>query len=109
MVHYVYGGDYMPKRKERDDAIYNKKLKKIGMLFQEKRWAISNGSREAFIDDRRELIFNGEDWISLRYLINIETGKNLPSVEMLLKLSIALETDPVELFESIYEILYDRS
>ena len=99
----------MPKRKERNDIIYNKKLKKIGMLFQEKRWAISNKSRETFIDDRRELIFNGEDWISLRYLINIETGKNLPSVEMLLKLSIALETDPVELFESIYEILYDRT
>ncbi len=99
----------MPKRKEQDDLIYNRKLKKIGMLFQEKRWGISNKSREAFIDDRRELIFNGEDWISQRYLINIETGKNLPSVEMLLKLSIALETDPVELFGSIYKILYDRA
>ncbi|MGN0633428.1 MAG: helix-turn-helix domain-containing protein [Oscillospiraceae bacterium] len=46
--------------------------------------------------------------MSLRYLINIETGKNLPSIEMLIKLSIALETDPVEMFESIYKILYDK-
>ena len=31
-----------------------------------------------------------------------------PSIEMLIKLAIAYETDPVELFESIYEILYDK-
>lgn len=111
MVHYVIEVIKMPKRIERDKE-YNDKLRKIGMLFQEKRWSISNGSRESFIEDRNELIFNtvdeNADWISLRYLINIETGKNLPSIEMLIKLSIALEVDPVELFNDIYKILYDK-
>lgn len=97
----------MPKRKERDNKDYNNKLKKIGMLFQEKRWSISNESRESFINDRSDMLFGSNEWISLRYLINIETGKNLPSLEMLIKLSIALETDPVELFENVYKILYD--
>ena len=82
------------------------------MLFQEKRWSISTGSKESFIEDRNEMLFSdndeNKDWISLRYLNNIETGKNLPSIEMLIKLSIALETDPVEMFENIYNILYDR-
>ena len=63
-------------------------------------------------EDRNELLFNSvnenSDWISLRYLINIETGKNLPSIEMLIKLSIALEVDPVELFDDIYKILYNK-
>ncbi|MCQ2434423.1 MAG: helix-turn-helix domain-containing protein [Oscillospiraceae bacterium] len=111
MVHYVAEVIEMPKRIERDKE-YNDKLRKIGMLFQKKRWSISNGSRESFIEDRNELIFNTDDenadWISLRYLINIETGKNLPSIEMLIKLSIALEVDPVELFNDIYKILYDK-
>ena len=97
----------MPKRIARDKE-YNDKLRKIGMLFQEKRWSISNESRESFIENRNELLFNSvnenSDWISLRYLINIETGKNLPSIEMLIKLSIALEVDPVELFDDIYKI-----
>lgn len=53
-------------------------------------------------------MFGDDDWISLRYLANIESGNNLPSIEMLIKLAIAYETDPVELFESIYEILYDK-
>ena len=94
------------------DKEYNDKLRKIGMLFQEKRWSISNESRESFIENRNELLFNSvnenSDWISLRYLINIETGKNLPSIEMLIKLSIALEVDPVELFDDIYKILYNK-
>lgn len=96
----------MPKRIAQDKE-YNDKLRKIGMLFQEKRWSISNESRESFIENRNELLFNSvnenSDWISLRYLINIETGKNLPSIEMLIKLSIALEVDPVELFDDIYK------
>lgn len=98
----------MPKRKKTADDNYNQKLEKIGQLLREKRHGISNDSQEAFISDRSDLLFGGEDWISLRYLINIEKGKNLPSIEKLIKLSIALETDPVELFESIYIILYDK-
>lgn len=106
MVHYVAEVIEMPKRIAQDKE-YNDKLRKIGMLFQEKRWSISNESRESFIENRNELLFNSvnenSDWISLRYLINIETGKNLPSIEMLIKLSIALEVDPVELFDDIYK------
>lgn len=97
----------MTKRKVSKDNDYNRKLKNIGLLFQEKRWIISNESRKTFIDDRSDHIFDNEEWISLRYLINIETGKNLPSIEMLIKLAIALEVNPVELFESIYKILYN--
>ena len=93
----------MSERKEQND-----KLKQIGILFQEKRCNILNGSRESFINDRNDKIFGGEEWISLRYLINIETGKNLPSLEMLIKLSIAFEIEPVELFDSIYKILYNK-
>ena len=98
---------FMPERKERDNKDYNNKLKQIGILFQEMRGNISKESRESFIYDRSDMLFGGKEWISLRYLINIENGKNLPSIEMLIKLSIALETDPIELFENIYKILYD--
>lgn len=102
----------MPKRMKSNSKQYEDRLKKVGMLFQEKRWSICKGSRESFIEDRNEMLFSNvnenKDWISLRYLNNIETGKNLPSIEMLIKLSIALETDPVEMFENIYNILYDR-
>lgn len=102
----------MPKRIESDNEEYNDKLKKIGKLFKEKRLIISRESRESFIADRSDLFYSNEnadsDWISLRYLCNIETGKNLPSIEMLIKLSVALEIDPVEMFESIYNILYDK-
>lgn len=100
----------MPKRIGRDKD-YNDKLRKIGVLFQQKRYHILNGSRESFIENRNELIFNADentDWISLRYLVNTETGKNLPSIEMLIKLAVALEVDPVDLFEEIYKILSNR-
>lgn len=93
----------MPKRKN-----YDYRMIKIGDLLREKRLAISKESRESFIEERSKTMFGDDDWISLRYLANIESGNNLPSIEMLIKLAIAYETDPVELFESIYEILYDK-
>ena len=93
----------MPKRK-----YYDYRMIKIGDLLREKRLAISKESRKSFIEERSKTMFGDDDWISLRYLANIESGNNLPSIEMLIKLAIAYETDPVELFESIYEILYDK-
>lgn len=102
----------MPTRKKINNKEYNKKLKKIGLLFQEKRLSVSKPkqSRESFIEERNDIVFNSDDasWISTRYLTNIENGNNLPSLEMLIKLSFALETNPVELFESIYNILYEK-
>lgn len=90
----------MPKRK-----YYDYRMIKIGDLLREKRLAISKESRESFIEERSKTMFGDDDWISLRYLANIESGNNLPSIEMLIKLSVAFETDPIELFESIYNIL----
>ena len=94
----------MSERKE----IYKAKCTKVGELFEIKRKIISKGSRESFIAERSDTLFNGNDWISSRYLSSVERGKNLPSIEMLIKLAIALETDPVELFENIYTILSDK-
>ena len=64
---------------------------------------------EKFIEKRSDELFGAEDWISLRYLYNIEHGKNWISIEKLLLLSKALEVDPVDLFVEIVEIcLSDR-
>lgn len=94
----------MSERKE----INNTKYAKVGQLFKVKRKIISKESRENFIAERSDTLFDGNDWISLRYLSSVERGKNLPSIEMLIKLAIALESDPVELFENIYTILSNK-
>lgn len=85
---------------------YNPKLIKIGELLTQKRKALGDDykSRENFITQRSIEVFNGEDWISLRHLLNIETGRNWISIEKLLLLSVALEEDPVDLFEEILNI-----
>ena len=87
-------------------------LIKIGKLIESKRKALGKqyNSREKFIDNRSDELFGSEDWISLRYLYNIERGKNWISIEKLLLLSKALEVDPVDLFAEITAIcLSDRS
>lgn len=58
-------------------------------------------TRRGFIDDRSEKFFGGEEWISEKTLGNYETGQNLPSLENLKKLSVALEVDTLELVEEI--------
>lgn len=91
----------MPEKKE-----YNEKLVKIGKMFVDKRIALGEEykKREEFIDNRSEEIFNGESWISLRHLANIELGKNWISIEKLIVLAYALEEDPVSLFEEVIKI-----
>lgn len=81
-------------------------LIKIGKLIEAKRKALGKqyNSREKFIENRSDEIFGSEDWISLRYLCNIERGKNWISIEKLLLLSRALEVDPVDLFAEIAAI-----
>ena len=86
---------------------YDKKLQKVGNLFAEKRRVITHSSREYFIMERSETIFNYEHWISERHLASIEEGKTLPSIEMLIKLSHAFETDAVDLFAEVLELLQE--
>jgi transcriptional regulator with XRE-family HTH domain len=93
----------MSERKNTDP-----KLQAIGELIKSKRIALGNDfkSRENFIFDRGSL-FNNEEWMSVRYLSNIELGKNLVSIPKLIELAFALEEDPVDLFTEIYKILYN--
>lgn len=84
---------------------YNVKNVRIGNLLTEKRKNICCGSREKFIDERSRTIFNDEAWISLRHLANLEEGKTLPSIEMLINLAYAFEENPEDLFIEIYDIL----
>lgn len=81
----------------------NKILIEIGRLIESKRKALGKQykSREKFIEKRSDELFGSEEWISLRYLYNIEHGKNWISIEKLLILSKALEVDPIDLFTEI--------
>ena len=83
-------------------------LVEIGKLIESKRKALGQQykSREKFIEKRSDELFGSEDWISLRYLYNIEHGKNWISIEKLLLLSKALEVDPVDLFAEIVAICF---
>lgn len=81
----------------------SKILIEIGRLIESKRKALGKQykSREKFIEKRSDELFGSEEWISLRYLYNIEHGKNWISIEKLLILSKALEVDPIDLFTEI--------
>lgn len=84
---------------------YDPGLVKVGELLTSKRKSLGPdySSRENFIDLRSAELFGGEDWISLRHLVNIENGKNWISIEKLIVLAAALEEDPSELFEEIVQ------
>lgn len=82
------------------------RLVKIGQLLLEKRKLLGKNysSREKFIYSRSKELFGGKDWISIRHLTNLELGKNLPSINMLITLSYAYEIDPIELFSEILAV-----
>lgn len=84
-------------------------LIKIGKLIESKRKSLGKeySSREKFINNRSDELFDSQDWISLRHLCNIENGKNWISIERLIILSDALEIDPIVLFSEIVEIYRD--
>ena len=86
---------------------YDPRIVAVGKMITERRKALGKAyrSRDAFIENRSTELFGGNDWISLRHLSSIEEGKNMPSIEMLITLAYALETDPVELFQQIIDIL----
>ncbi|AWN18010.1 helix-turn-helix domain-containing protein [Streptococcus sobrinus] len=62
-------------------------------------------SRRGFIDNRSKAYFNGEEWISEKTLINYENGKNVPSLQNLKKLALALEVDESELVAEILKLI----
>lgn len=82
------------------------RLVKIGQLLLEKRKLLGKNysSREKFIYSRSKELFGGKDWISIRHLTNLELGKNLPSINILITLSYAYEIDPIELFSEILAV-----
>ena len=91
----------MSERKQKDVWI-----EKVGQLIREKRYALGTEfhSREFFVSDRSENLFEYEDWISSRYLASIELGNNQMSIEKLIQIAYALETDPRDLFAEIVNI-----
>ena len=73
----------MSERKKKDDWI-----QKTGQMLRDKRMALGKEfkSREFFVEDRSEKLFDYDDWISSRYLASIELGNNQLSIEKLIKL-----------------------
>lgn len=84
-------------------------IEKVGLLIREKRYALGHEfqSREFFVADRSENLFEYEDWISSRYLASIELGNNQMSIEKLIQIAYALEVDPIHLFAEIV-IIYQQ-
>ncbi|MBR2491068.1 MAG: XRE family transcriptional regulator [Ruminiclostridium sp.] len=84
-------------------------LELVGHRIREMRYSMGKEfrSREFFVQNRSESLFNYEDWISSRYLASIELGNNQLSIEKLIRLAFALEVEPIELFAEIVEI-YQR-
>ena len=96
----------MSERKQKDIWI-----KKVGQLIREKRYALGSEfhSREFFVADRSENLFEYEDWISSRYLASIELGNNQMSIEKLIQIAYALEVDPIDLFAEIVKIYQENA
>lgn len=75
----------------------------VGECIKEHRLALGKNydTREKFINNRSEELFDGEDWLSVRHLSNLELGKNTLTLEMILLLATALEIDPLDFFKEI--------
>lgn len=83
-------------------------MKEIGMLIKEYRMKLTDipKSRQSFIDDRSKKYFNNEEWISEKTLTNYETGKNIPNLQNIKKLAVALEVDVLELISKMLDFLW---
>ena len=81
-------------------------IEKVGQLIRDKRYGLGSEfrSREFFVADRSENLFEHNDWISSRYLASIELGNNQMSIEKLIQIAYALEVDPIDLFAEIVNI-----
>ncbi|WP_294605976.1 XRE family transcriptional regulator [uncultured Lactobacillus sp.] len=85
----------------------NPKFIEIGKIIKKYRnELLPQKSREYFIEDRILANILPDNWISEKSLMNIENGRNLPSLTTLMTLSIALECDFIELIKEIKEYLY---
>lgn len=85
----------------------NPKFIEIGKIIKKYRnELLPKKSREYFIEDRILANILPDNWISEKSLMNIENGRNLPSLTTLMTLSIALECDFIELIKEIKEYLY---
>lgn len=62
-------------------------------------------SRKGFIDNRSQIYFGCEEWISEKSLSNYENGKNIPSLEMIKKLAIAMEVDELQFVAELLNCL----
>lgn len=80
---------------------------KIGNMLKSYRDRLTDlpEARQKFIDNRSDIFFGGDDWISEKTLSNYENGKNIPSLENLKKLAVAFEVDETELVLSILKLL----
>lgn len=81
--------------------------KAIGDLIKKHRLCLTDlpRSRQGFIDDCSKKYFGYEEWISEKTLSNYENGKNIPSLENIRNLSIALEIDELEFVKEILDLL----
>lgn len=86
-------------------------LKHVGERIREKRYALGREfqSREFFVTDRSENLFQYEDWISTRYLASIELGNNQMSIEKLIQIAYALEIEPSDLFAEVVKIYQENT
>lgn len=89
-----------------EKSFKDQRLIAVGNLLKNKRLALGAPfkSREFFIEDRSENLFQNEEWISQRYLASLELGKNQMSLDKLIKIAYALETHPLDLFAEILRI-----
>lgn len=79
----------------------------LGQLILEYREKLTDlpKSRQEFINERSRTYFNNEEWISEKTLANYENGRNIPSLENIPKLALALEIDPLELVSEILKVI----
>lgn len=88
-----------------------KKTKKIGQIIQQKREELSlkPNTREHFLEDRINLNLVSENSISLKTLVNIENGLNIPNLQTLIILSTMLEVDTIDLIREIIPFVPPRN
>lgn len=79
----------------------NKPFKELGQeLFAlRKQQTDKPANREQFIEAISHEYFDDEIWISSKALMNLELGKNLPKLETVPNLAVALQIEPVDLFK----------
>ena len=85
--------------------ILDEKLIKLGNIIRERREDLQYSSRVAFIEDVVDTNLLPEGWISEKTLTNIEGGYNLPSLNTLKNLSIALQVDFEDLVREIEDYI----